>query len=415
VRKVILNSIWYSLPKLNSILGGVVLFIFVTRGYDLEQVGHFTYSQSVAAIITVFTAFGLPTVIVKYFSNNTIKNNYYITNCVAFCFLLALTALMLLLFLRVELLIVVLSCVSLFKSTDLIKSYFDFRLESKKYVKFESTIILFSILFKVLLAYSSCSLVYLALLYVLESLLVSFFLLLLYKNNCGDFKFKSNLSLNSNQVKRVLVDALPVLFSSAIFIVYSRIDQLMIYNILSADEQAVYAASVKLSEGWYFIPLSLVTSYYSLLATKKGALLYETFSQACVKVNILTLPVAFFVTLFCSDLITFIYGEEYLIGSTVLSILIWNGVIISLSALTFRYLIIKGLRIISIYRSLLGLALNLILNYILIPIYGINGAAIATLISQLFSLFIINGVISKTKNIFVIQCKSLLYITHKVG
>ncbi|MDG2855852.1 oligosaccharide flippase family protein, partial [Vibrio parahaemolyticus] len=92
MRKVILNSIWYSLPKLNSILGGVVLFIFVTRAYDLEQVGHFTYSQSVAAIITVFTAFGLPTVIVKYFSNNTIKNDYYITNCVAFCFVLALTA-----------------------------------------------------------------------------------------------------------------------------------------------------------------------------------------------------------------------------------------------------------------------------------------------------------------------------------
>ncbi|MEH0699343.1 flippase [Vibrio owensii] len=415
MRKVILNSIWYSLPKINSILGGVVLFIFITRGYNLEQVGHFTYSQSVAAIISVLTTFGLPTVIVKYLSNDKVKNDYYITNCITFCFILASASLILLLFLSVELLIIVLSCVSIFKSTDLIKSYFDFRLDSKKYVKFESAIILISIFFKVLLAYSSSSLIYLAILYVLESLLVSFFLLLLYKKNGGEFKPKSNLKLNSNQVKEVLVDALPVLFSSAIFIVYSRVDQLMIYNILGAHDQAVYAASVKLSEGWYFIPLSLVTSFYSLLATRKGALLYETFSRACVKVNILTLPVAFFVTFFCSEIITFIYGEDYLIGSTVLSILIWNGVIISLSALTFRYLIIKGLRIISVYRSLLGLGLNLILNYILIPIYGINGAAIATLISQLFSLFLINGLIRKTKNIFLIQCKSLIFITHKVG
>lgn len=413
MRHILQNSIWYSLPKVNSILGGVALFIFITKGYNLEQVGRFTYSQSVAAIITVFTAFGLPTVIVKYFSDSKTENDYYMAHCIGFCFLLSLVVLVLSMFLRVDLLIVILSCVSLFKSTDLIKSYFDFRLESKRYVKTESSIILISILFKVFLVYNSSSLIYLAILYVLESLLISLFLLFLYKREGGDLKNKSNKGLN--RFKELLVDALPVLFASAIFIVYSRIDQLMIYNMLGADEQAIYAASVKLSEGWYFIPLSLVTSFYSLLAIKKGKLIYKVFSQACIKVNTLTLPVAFLTTLFCSDIITLVYGKEYLSGSTVLSILIWNGVIISLSALTFRYLILKGLRIISIYRSLLGLVLNLILNYILIPIYGINGAAFATLISQVLSLFMINGIISKTKDIFIIQCKSLLFITHKVN
>lgn len=60
----------------------------------------------------------------------------------------------------------------------------------------------------------------------------------------------------------------------------------------------------------------------------------------------------------------------------------------------------------SFYKTLFGLVLNIILNLTLIPKYGIYGAAIATSITQVFTIFIVDYFIEEYREQFFIQLKS---------
>ena len=69
---------------------------------------------------------------------------------------------------------------------------------------------------------------------------------------------------------------------------------------------------------------------------------------------------------------------------------------------------IENLQKLMLIRNLIGLVVNLILNIILIPNFGIIGAAISTVFSQL-AILLSYYFDSRTKYIFTIQIRSLIY------
>jgi len=119
---------------------------------------------------------------------------------------------------------------------------------------------------------------------------------------------------------------------------------------------------------------------------------------------------ALLITLFSKPIILFLYGKDYLPASSVLSIHIWAGVFVFLSIASERYLIAENTTKISFYRSLLGAVFNVILNVILIPSYGIMGAAYATLFSYAVSGYLSNILFRKSRKIFAMFLKSLFPI-----
>ena len=61
---------------------------------------------------------------------------------------------------------------------------------------------------------------------------------------------------------------------------------------------------------------------------------------------------------------------------------------------------VENLQTYSFYRTLSGCVLNVLLNFILIPRYGINGAAVATVVAQSFAAFLFDLSNPKTRPIF---------------
>jgi PST family polysaccharide transporter len=82
-----------------------------------------------------------------------------------------------------------------------------------------------------------------------------------------------------------------------------------------------------------------------------------------------------------------VFGPEYGDAAPVLQVHIWAAVAVFLGVASGQYLTNEGLQRITLYRTLLGLAANILLNVLLIPLYGALGAALATLISYFFSVF----------------------------
>ena len=105
--------------------------------------------------------------------------------------------------------------------------------------------------------------------------------------------------------------------------------------------------------------------------------------------SVISIVIAVIVTFLSELIITIIFGVKYLPSASVLTIYIWAGVPVFLGVASSQYLINENLTRLAFYRTFIGMIINVILNIFLIPIYGINGAAIATLISYSLSVLAI--------------------------
>ena len=85
--------------------------------------------------------------------------------------------------------------------------------------------------------------------------------------------------------------------------------------------------------------------------------------------------------IFSPLIIKVLYGIQYLEAIYVLRIYVWAGIAVSLGIATGQYLITENYVGIITASTCLGALTNIILNIILIPRIGINGASLASLVS----------------------------------
>jgi O-antigen/teichoic acid export membrane protein len=91
--------------------------------------------------------------------------------------------------------------------------------------------------------------------------------------------------------------------------------------------------------------------------------------------------VALPVTIFSADIIRLLFSSSYIGAAPVLAVLIWTGVFTSLGVAREVFILSKNLTRVNLVAVTLGAGLNVVLNYLLIPVYGIHGAVVATFIS----------------------------------
>ncbi len=79
----------------------------------------------------------------------------------------------------------------------------------------------------------------------------------------------------------------------------------------------------------------------------------------------------------------------------------------SVAVVRTNYYVLTKTQNIVYLSSLLGLIINILLNFTLIPLYGIEGAAVASLISQIASVLLVNLFFKKTRKVFLWMIYSL--------
>jgi O-antigen/teichoic acid export membrane protein len=110
-----------------------------------------------------------------------------------------------------------------------------------------------------------------------------------------------------------------------------------------------------------------------------------------------------------------LYGVAYREAGPVLMIHIWAGVFVALGATSSSWLINENLQQFAFYRSLSGAITNVILNLILIPNYGMVGAAIATVISYMIAGFVFDLFSNKTRRMFFMKIDALFLKGIRIG
>ena len=176
-------------------------------------------------------------------------------------------------------------------------------------------------------------------------------------------------------------------------------DMLLISLQLSETELGYYAAAQTILLAFNLLPVAVRTAIYPVMsryyyqAPDKLAVLNDKISHYLLAA---ILPVAVGVTLLAGPTIALVFGPEFAPAAPVLQIGIW--------AVAFMFLNVPHSRLVLIYNRqrdaavMLGLTtgLNIVLNLLLIPRAGINGAAVARLLSSL-ALFLIFYAYTQTR------------------
>ena len=164
----------------------------------------------------------------------------------------------------------------------------------------------------------------------------------------------------------------------------------MIKQMLGDSEVGIYASAVRLCEAWYFLPAIITASLFPAIvnAKKTNENLYQSRLQKLYNLLAWTaIGIAVATTFLSKFIIEILYKPEFLPAASVLTIYIWAGVTVFLGVASSQYLITENFTKTAFYRTFIGMVVNVILNFILIPIYGISGSAAATLISYSVATF----------------------------
>jgi O-antigen/teichoic acid export membrane protein len=213
--------------------------------------------------------------------------------------------------------------------------------------------------------------------------------------------------------KKLLSASWFLMFAAAFYYIYLRADQVMIGVFLGGREVGLYSSAVKLVEIWSFIPGIICTSLFPAIlnAKKTDLFLYKKRMKALyLLIGVIAFLIAAFSTILAPWIINLLFGPSYLGAVAIFRIYVWSGIGLSFGWVISQYFLSENrIRDIFVY-NLLSMLANITLNLILIPKFGLIGAAWATLLSYsmgpiIFGIFVWLGIFRSVK---VLKNKELI-------
>ncbi len=385
------NTSWLFGNRIYGMAVGFFTSVIVVRYLGAENYGTLSYAISFSGLFAFIAGLGLDQVLyrdlIKHrerenellgtaFILRLIAGGVAIVTTIAFAYISKEPQ-------NILFLILVISSSYLFQAFNVINYAFQARVHSKfpSIATFITVTIL--ALLKLLIVYYGKGFYYFSIVYTLESVLYAVIFLLFYQKYYGSpFKWK----FHKPTAKEMVIESLPLLLSTVFVGIYSRIDQILIKNMLGVTAVGIYDVAVRLSELWYFIPGILVSSLFPSIVNAHISN-EKLYAKRIVSLTGLLLSLSviagLFITIFAHAILTLLYGQEFIQGYHVLQLYVWSGLGIGLGLVINQYLITEKLARITLYISIIGMIINVSLNLILIPRYGINGSAFATLVSYI--------------------------------
>ena len=417
IRRYGANTAWLMGEKVLRMFMGLFVGIWVARYLGPEQFGLLSYAQSFVFLFTAIATLGLDSIVVRELVKDNSQRNVLLGTAFTLKLIGSLCILPLL-WLGVQftsndsytnLLIFIIASGTIFQSFNVIDFYYQSSVLSK-YVAFANTITLaISSIIKIVLILNEASLLAFAIVGVFDTIILSLGLIYFYWQ-------KTHHSLREWQfdkvvATRLLADSWPLILSSVMISLSMKIDQVMIKEMLDNNAVGQYAAAVRISEAWYFLPMAICNSVFPAIINAKKVsetLYYQRLKRLYFVMVWLGVAVALPMTFMSDWIISLLYGSAYIQAGQILMIHIWAGIFVGLGVASSAWINIEKLMLISMFRTAFGLIINISLNYLLIISVGIIGAATATLLSQICASYLYDVLDRRMHKNFKMKTSSLL-------
>jgi PST family polysaccharide transporter len=202
----------------------------------------------------------------------------------------------------------------------------------------------------------------------------------------------------------------PLIISTVAIGVYLKIDQVILGWRSTEEEVGIYAATARISEFAYFLPMIFIASVGPSIARARATdvELYKAhmFRIFCY-LTAASLTIAAATVVVGGRLATFLYGTEYARVGKILVVHIFASLFVFLGVGESLWTVNEALEKLAMYRTVAGAIVNVVLCFVLIPRYGALGAAWATLVAYAVASTVGNLFHRDTRPVFWMQVRAL--------
>lgn len=413
-RAVVRNVQWLFVEKLVRIALGILVGAWMARHLGPDRFGVLSYVIAFVAIFQAACQLGLDSIVVRDISQQSNAAPEILGTALrlrlgagAVGFALALAAMALL---RPGdrdglLLTALVAGTLLFQPSDTVDLWFQSQLQSRLSVAAKIAAITTGNGLRIFAILAGASTAVFAGVLLVEAALSAMALSLLYRRHrtAGRWQWRTD------RIKPLLLEAWPLLIAALAVLLYMRLDQVLLRELVGERELGLYSAAQQLSTVWYFLPMILCSSAAPELARLHLAdrsayllALRRLFSLCWI----MSLTLATFMVAAAGPLIALLYGPAYADATNVLRLHAMAMVPVSLGIAQSLWITHEKRPLFALYRTLLGFVVSISLNLVLIPRFGAVGSAAAYLSCQIAAAILSNVVLAT--EILRLQFASLL-------
>ena len=398
--RIIKNIGWIVGGKVVNKLLAFVIGIFTARYLGPGNYGVINYANAYLSIFAAICTLGLNSIIVKEFVESPDKEGETMgTALVMRAVSSVMSAIMIMSVVSivdkddtVTIVVVALSSLGLiFQIFDTFSYWFQAKLQSK-YCSI-ATVIAYIImsLYKIMLLASGKSVKWFAIANSIDYVVIAVILFAIYKKNGGPA-----LSFSFNRAKKMLRASSSFILSGLMISIYGSADKFMLQQMIGEEAVGYYSLAISFSTTWQFVFLAIIDSMYPSIVNayqenkekfeKRNKQLYFVVFYGAI-------AVAFMICILAPYIINILYGAQYSMSVQPLQIVVWYTAFSCLGVARNIWAVCEYKQKYLIYIYIGTAVINVVLNYLFIPIWGVSGAAVTSLITQISTILIIPALI----------------------
>ena len=200
-------------------------------------------------------------------------------------------------------------------------------------------------------------------------------------------------------IKRVLIESIPFGLTNFFYTIYFSIDIVMLSYISGDYATGLYKSAyniITVFTTFFVVYQAVIFPVMSKFFKESQNLIKISYELSIKYLLLIIIPISAIIFFYARPIVDLIYSNQYSLASTPVQILIWTVLFLFINGAASVLLnaINQEKTVTKIY--IIAALFNVCLNLILIPVYSYDGAAIATVISEILITILTLYFISKT-------------------
>lgn len=412
---VIKNAGWIIGCKIIKAVLTFIVTMITARYLGPSNYGLISYAASIVAFVAPIMKLGLDSILVHEIVNNENLEGKILGTSIFMCCLSAIICIIgIYLFISIinagekETIVVcvIYSILLIFQACEMIQYWF----QAKLLAKYSSIAMLISYIlvtvFQIFLLITNKSIYWFAISNSIDYLIIFLILYIIYIK-----QHEQKLSFSYDICKKMLKKSKYYILANLMVTIYAQTDKIMLKLMMDNASVGYYSAATTCAGMASFVFAAIIDSARPLIFKEKKNKNLIKYEENIINLYSIIIYFSFFIcltmTILAPLIINIMYGKEYYSSILILRIIVWYTTFSYLGSARTIWIMAENKHNYLMYINISGVVLNIIINYILIPICGIAGAAIATVLTEVFVNYIITLFIKPLKYNNKLIAKSL--------
>lgn len=396
IKRIFKNVSWLLVSQIIASICGFIWTILTARYLGVSDYGILGFAISLTGILAITQDYGISIHIIRHISTDYSSAPKYLGNAIPlktlFCLGSLIITLIILILMKCNELTITITL--LFTIEMIFKTFIGIfqgtfqAFEQAKYQGIGNTLLnTLLLIFIIISIFTDFGLFGITFSYLIANFIALIYTYYVLQKHITKPKFE----FDKEFCKKITLAAIPFAVGSIFYTIYYSIDVVMLNALVGDYATGIYNATYKLVSVltlFYGVYTAVIFPVMSRMFKNDEKALVLLLEKSIKYISLFIVPLAISIMFYSTDIIQLFYGHEYDAASSALSILIWTTCILYINGICNNSLLAAHKEVTTTKIYMIAATFNVILNLILIPHYSYNGAAFATVMSDLLILIL---------------------------